>query len=134
MRDDMIIREEIIKIAKETLEGNLRGVLSQLTPEQVNEDKITFAEKLLHEADVDLSKLGLELDTLKIQKLHLPTFYLLPWNIVGQTHYLPAQNFFSQSLALFGQLESTHRISQQLSEQFLSKLSLKNCGEIYERS
>ena len=62
-------REEIIKIAKETLEGNLRGVLSQLTPEQVNEDKITFAEKLLHEADVDLSKLGLELDTLKIQNV-----------------------------------------------------------------
>ncbi|MAA79373.1 MAG: flotillin family protein [Deltaproteobacteria bacterium] len=62
-------RDEIIKIAKETLEGNLRGVLSQLTPEQVNEDKITFAEKLLHEADVDLSKLGLELDTLKIQNV-----------------------------------------------------------------
>lgn len=62
-------RNEIIKIAKETLEGNLRGVLSQLTPEQVNEDKITFAEKLLHEADVDLGKLGLALDTLKIQNV-----------------------------------------------------------------
>ena len=62
-------RSEIIKIAKETLEGNLRGVLSQLTPEQVNEDKITFAEKLLHEADVDLGKLGLALDTLKIQNV-----------------------------------------------------------------
>jgi flotillin len=62
-------RAEIIKIAKETLEGNLRGVLSQLTPEQVNEDKITFAEKLLHEADVDLGKLGLDLDTLKIQNV-----------------------------------------------------------------
>ena len=39
----------IIKVAKDTLEGNLRGVLSQLTPEQVNEDKISFAEKLLEE-------------------------------------------------------------------------------------
>ena len=30
-------RRSIIKVAKDTLEGNLRGVLSQLTPEQVNE-------------------------------------------------------------------------------------------------
>ena len=62
-------RAEIIKIAKETLEGNLRGVLSQLTPEQVNQDKSSFADKLLHEADVDLGKLGLDLDTLKIQNV-----------------------------------------------------------------
>jgi hypothetical protein len=32
-------REEIMKTARETLEGNLRGVLATLTPEQVNRDK-----------------------------------------------------------------------------------------------
>ncbi len=62
-------REEIIQIAKDTLEGNLRGVLSQMTPEEVNNDKITFAEKLLEEAEHDLTKLGLVLDTLKIQNV-----------------------------------------------------------------
>lgn len=62
-------RDEIIKIAKDTLEGNLRGVLSQMTPEEVNNDKITFAEKLLEEAEHDLTKLGLVLDTLKIQNV-----------------------------------------------------------------
>jgi flotillin len=62
-------REEIIKIAKDTLEGNLRGVLSQMTPEEVNNDKITFAEKLLEEAEHDLTKLGLVLDTMKIQNV-----------------------------------------------------------------
>lgn len=62
-------QKEIIRIAKETLEGNLRGVLSQLTPEEVNEDKTTFAEKLLEEADHDLERLGLILDTLKIQNV-----------------------------------------------------------------
>lgn len=62
-------RKEIIRIAKETLEGNLRGVLSQLTPEEVNEDKTRFAEKLLEEADHDLARLGLALDTLKIQNV-----------------------------------------------------------------
>ena len=61
--------KEIIRIAKETLEGNLRGVLSQLTPEEVNEDKTTFSEKLLEEADHDLERLGLILDTLKIQNV-----------------------------------------------------------------
>ena len=31
-------------IARETLEGNVRGVLAQLTPEQVNQDKTAFAQ------------------------------------------------------------------------------------------
>lgn len=62
-------REEIAKMAKDVLEGNLRGVLSRLTPEEVNEDKISFAEKLLEEAEHDLGKLGLALDTMKIQNV-----------------------------------------------------------------
>ena len=62
-------RKEILQAAKETLEGNLRGVLSQLTPEQVNNDKLAFAEKLLEEAEADLRKLGLVLDVLKIQNV-----------------------------------------------------------------
>lgn len=69
-------RKAIMQIAKETLEGNLRGVLSQLTPEEVNNDKITFAEKLLEEAEVDLAKLGLALDTLKIQNVSDDVKYL----------------------------------------------------------
>lgn len=69
-------REEIIKMAKDTLEGNLRGVLSQLTPEEVNEDKLQFAEKLLEEAEHDLSRLGLILDVLKIQNVSDEVGYL----------------------------------------------------------
>jgi len=60
-------REQIMAVARETLEGNLRGVLSTLTPEEVNQDREKFAGELLHEADHDLARLGLELDTLKIQ-------------------------------------------------------------------
>jgi flotillin len=69
-------RGEIIRIAKETLEGNLRGVLSTLTPEQVNEDKLKFADSLLHEAEHDLSKLGIVLDNLKIQNVTDDAGYL----------------------------------------------------------
>jgi flotillin len=69
-------RRGLIKVAKDTLEGNLRGVLSQLTPEQVNDDKISFAENLLEEAEHDLSHLGLVLDTMKIQNVADDVGYL----------------------------------------------------------
>jgi flotillin len=69
-------REEIMKIARETLEGNLRGVLATLTPEQVNQDKERFAGKLASEAEQDLHTLGLVLDTLKIQNVSDDVGYL----------------------------------------------------------
>jgi flotillin len=74
-------RPEIMRVAKETLEGNLRGVLAQLTPEEVNQDKIRFAEKLLEEAEHDLSRMGLVLDTLKIQNITDDVGYL---NSIGR--------------------------------------------------
>jgi flotillin len=69
-------REAMIQVAKDTLEGNLRGVLSQLTPEEVNEDKIAFAEKMIEEAEQDLGKLGFALDVLKIQNVSDDVGYL----------------------------------------------------------
>lgn len=67
---------EIQKIAKETLEGNLRGVLASLTPEEVNEDRMKFSEVLIDEADIDLQKLGIQLDTLKITNISDERGYL----------------------------------------------------------
>jgi flotillin len=69
-------REQIMGVARETLEGNLRGVLSTLTPEEVNQDREKFAGELLHEADHDLARLGLELDTLKVQHVSDDKGYL----------------------------------------------------------
>lgn len=74
-------RQEIMKIAKETLEGNLRGVLAQLTPEEVNHDKARFAHSLLEEAERDLHRMGLVLDTLKIQNVTDEVGYL---NSIGR--------------------------------------------------
>ncbi len=70
--------EFIQQIAKENLEANLRGVLSTLTPEEVNEDRLKFAQTLIDEADDDIKTLGLELDVLKIQ------------NVTDQVGYLEA--------------------------------------------
>ena len=60
---------EITRVARETLEGNLRGVVALLTPEQVNEDRLEFAERIAQDVSRDLGKLGLQLDTLKIQSV-----------------------------------------------------------------
>jgi flotillin len=67
---------KVHQIAKETLEGNLRGVLATLTPEEVNEDRLKFAQSLIEEADSDLAQLGLKLDTLKIQNVSDDAGYL----------------------------------------------------------
>ena len=68
--------DEIMAIAKDTLEGNLRGVVATLSPEEVNEDRLKFAQTLIEEADEDMKKLGLELDTLKIQNVTDEVNYL----------------------------------------------------------
>jgi flotillin len=67
---------EIHRVAKETLEGHLRGVLAQLTPEEVNEDRLKFAGSLTDEAEEDFTKLGLQLDVLKIQNVSDDVEYL----------------------------------------------------------
>lgn len=69
-------RQEIEQLAKETLEGNLRGVVASLTPEQANSDQIAFAKSLLEEAEADLEKLGLLLDSLQIQTIADEVSYL----------------------------------------------------------
>jgi len=68
--------EEIRRVAKETLEGHLRGVLAKLTPEEVNEDRLKFAGELSQESADDLNKLGIHLDTLKIQHVADDVKYL----------------------------------------------------------
>jgi flotillin len=67
----------IMMVARQTLEGVLREVLSQLTPEEVNEDRLKFAESLVHNAKDDFDKLGLQLDVLKVQHVSDDQKYLM---------------------------------------------------------
>jgi flotillin len=69
-------RSEIIRVARETLEGNLRGVVATLTPEQLNENRLQFSERIASDVSRDLVKLGLQLDTLKIQNISDDVDYL----------------------------------------------------------
>jgi len=67
---------QIAQAAQQTLEGVLREVISQLTPEEVNEDRLKFADQLVENARDDLEKLGLELDVLKVQHVSDEQQYL----------------------------------------------------------
>ncbi len=69
-------QDQIALAAQQTLEGVLREVVSQLTPEEVNEDRLKFAEQLVENARDDLEKLGLELDVLKVQHVSDDQQYL----------------------------------------------------------
>jgi flotillin len=60
---------DISQVAKENIEGSLRGVLATLTPEEANSNRLEFAERVVGEARVDLMRLGLVLDTFKIKHI-----------------------------------------------------------------
>src|ERR1044072_816836 len=69
-------RQELIQIAKATLEGSLRGILATMTPEQVNDDNLILAERLVQEVEQDMISLGLVVDTMKIQNVQDEVKYL----------------------------------------------------------
>jgi flotillin len=67
---------EIQKVAQDTLEGTLRGVLAQLTPEEINHDRQKLSETLRNEVADDLGRLGLQVDNFKIQHVTDEVNYL----------------------------------------------------------
>lgn len=69
-------RQEVRQLVKETLEGTLRGVVSQLTPEEINHDRQKLSEQLKKEVADDLGKMGLQVDTFKIQHISDDVNYL----------------------------------------------------------
>jgi flotillin len=69
-------QEQLRSVAKETLEGTLRGVLALLTPEEVNHDRQKLADKLKAEVADDLGLMGIAVDTFKIQHVTDEVEYL----------------------------------------------------------
>ena len=72
---------EIAQVAKETIEGNLRGVLATVTPEEANAQRLVLAEKVAEPVRRDLQKLGLVLDFVLIQNISDDQGYL---NAIGR--------------------------------------------------
>ena len=61
-------KNAIARIAKETIEGHLRGVAAVLTFEELQSERVRFSQQLIAEADHDMHELGLVLDTLVVEK------------------------------------------------------------------
>ncbi len=68
--------QEIAMVAKENIEGSLRGVLSTVTPEDANTNRLALAEKVAEQSRNDLFKLGLVVDFVKIQNISDDQGYL----------------------------------------------------------
>lgn len=60
-------REKISAVAEQVLEGVVREVTVGVAPDQIMYDRSGFAEKVVAAAELDFSKLGLELEVLKVQ-------------------------------------------------------------------
>jgi flotillin len=67
---------QIQQVIFQTLEGHLRSILGNLTVEEVNSDRQSFAQKLTSEAATDLEKMGLGVDVLTIQEVSDDEEYL----------------------------------------------------------
>jgi flotillin len=109
--------EDIRTTAKQTLEGKLRDVLAQLTPEQVNEDRIEFANKLLESTADDFNKLGLHLDTLKVLRVEDEAQYLVN---IGRTQIAnavrDAENAENQASQEVAQEEAAARQAAEVAQ------------------
>lgn len=107
----------IYSTAKQTLEGALRDIISQLTPEQVNEDRIAFANRLLETTNEVFDKLGLHLDTLKIQRVEDEAHYLVN---IARTQIAnavrDAENAENQANQEFQQEEAAARQAAELAQ------------------
>jgi len=63
---------ELMRVAKATVEGQLRGVLADLTIAEIQENPSRFAESLIHECEDDMAKMGLAVDSFNLGSLDVP--------------------------------------------------------------
>ena len=67
---------ELQRVARETLEGDIRAVIGQMTPEDIVEDRDKFVSTVMHEVSDDFRKLGLLIDSVNIQNVKDDQQYL----------------------------------------------------------
>ncbi len=70
-------REAIEQVARETLEANLRGVVGQLTVEELVHKRDAFREQVMTEAGEDLNRFGMEIDQFNPQTISDEQEYII---------------------------------------------------------
>ncbi len=79
-------KDEILRVAKDTLEGRIRELIFEFTAQEVNENKLNFADKVINETLNDMNSLGFKIETLKIISIwdtvkHLNQIYNCNFNL-----------------------------------------------------
>jgi flotillin len=69
-------RDELHRQVQEILAGNMRGIVAQMTVEELNNNREGFRQQVLAEAGQDFARIGMELDVLTIQNITDPEGYL----------------------------------------------------------
>ncbi|KAB8332828.1 flotillin family protein [Scytonema tolypothrichoides VB-61278] len=110
-------RSELTRVSRETLEGYLRGVVATLTPEELNEDRLSFAHRIASDVSRDLTKLGLQLDTLKIQSVSDDVDYLKSWGrkqiaLVVKNAEIAESNAIAQAEQIEAQCEEHAQVAK----------------------
>lgn len=114
-------RAEVMGIAKATLEGSLRGVLATLTPEQVNEDRNLFNEKLVQEVEQDMTALGLVVDSLKIQNITDDVRYLDSIGRIRNANLLSSARVAEAQARADASVRSSENLLQEVTAQITAQ-------------
>jgi len=61
----------VADVARQTLEGAVRGVVAELAVQELRGEPRRVADRMLEEAEHDLQKLGLLVDTPKVRRIDL---------------------------------------------------------------
>ncbi|HJS83741.1 MAG TPA: SPFH domain-containing protein [Nitrososphaera sp.] len=69
-------RNELHNQVQEILAGNMRGIVAQMTVEELNNNREEFRRRVVEDAGSDFKTIGMELDVLTIQNISDPSGYL----------------------------------------------------------
>ncbi|MCB9491635.1 MAG: hypothetical protein H6674_06185 [Dehalococcoidia bacterium] len=69
-------RDEIERDVQAVLEGHLRGVCGQLTPEEIYQDRTAFQSQIAEQAQAELTQMGITVDTLTLREISDEVGYL----------------------------------------------------------
>ncbi len=69
-------QDQIRNVIFQTMEGHLRSILGTLTVEEINTDRLAFAQRMTAESAQDLRRMGIDIDVLTIQQITDPNGYL----------------------------------------------------------
>ena len=77
-------RDQIKRVIKETLEGQLRDIIGVMTVEELYQDRDNFVARVLDQAGKELEKIGVIIDIINIQDIRDEQGYLMALG-VGRT-------------------------------------------------